>query len=89
MADDDIVKGDTCFAARSRYRSECPKDGCRYWIKSPGVQNCSLIAAETNRGMTLEQIGQVFNLTRMRVCQIEKSIYRKISHLLDPEREAP
>lgn len=80
---DQIIEGDTCFAARSRFKSSCPKAGCRYWINDPDVQNCSLIAADTHRGMTLEQIGQVFGLTRMRVCQIEKNIYRKISQQLD------
>lgn len=76
-----VVEGDTCFAARDRYKSQCPKTECRYWIENTDSCNCSIIAS-TNGGMTLEQIGQIFGLTRMRVCQIEKSIYKKISDQL-------
>lgn len=79
---DDIVKGDTCFSAHLRHRSPCPKTQCRHWINSIDTQNCSIIAAGVNKGMTLEQIGKIFNLTRMRVCQIEKNIYKKISSQL-------
>jgi hypothetical protein len=72
-----VIEGDTCFSAHMRYGVQCPKTECRYWMPSPSSQNCSLIAASVG-GMTLEQIGQIFGLTRMRVCQIEKSIYKKI-----------
>ena len=80
--DDIVVIGDTCFSAHMRHQVPCPKMGCRYWMQSSASQNCSLIAA-TSGGMTLEQIGQIFGLTRMRVCQIEKNIHRKIIHLLE------
>lgn len=79
--DNEVLQGESCFALRHRLSSQCPKSGCRYWIDNPETQNCSLVAATTG-GMTLEQIGQIFGLTRMRVCQIEKSIYKKISHLM-------
>lgn len=75
---DKIVEGDTCFSARMRYNSPCDKTSCKYWINSEEDKNCSIIAADTHAGMTLEQIGQIFGLTRMRVCQIEKNIYNKI-----------
>ena len=68
---DEIVQGDTCFAAHMRHSTQCPKTKCRYWMNNKNSQNCSLIAAMTG-DMTLEQIGQIFGLTRMRVCQIEK-----------------
>ncbi len=74
----EVIKNDTCFAAHKRHKSACPKSKCRYWADFPEAQNCSMNAASTNGGMTLEQIGQVFNLTRMRVCQIEKGIYNKL-----------
>lgn len=78
-----VVEGDTCFSAHERNKKNCPKKACKYWIDNPETQNCSIIAANTHMGMTLEQIGTVFGLTRMRVCQIEKSIYKKISPLLN------
>ena len=55
----------------------CAKKSCRYWIKKEECCNCTLIAA--NKGpMTLQEIGDIFNITRMRVCQIEKKILSKI-----------
>lgn len=85
-AEDGIVRDDTCFAARRKHKSACPMTECRYWISDPDeVFNCSLLAA-TRGGMTLEQIGRVFGLTRMRVCQIEKNIYKKISEQLTKNR---
>ena len=36
-----------------------------------------LIAAQ-NGAHTLQDIGQIYGLTRMRICQIEKSIFEKI-----------
>jgi len=42
--------------------------------------NCAIIAASQNdEGMTLQQIGDIFNITRMRVCQLEKASLQKIS----------
>ena len=76
-----IIKNDTCFAVHKRLSVTCEKSDCRYWISNCKTQNCSLIAAAKG-GMTLEQIGDVFNLTRMRICQIEKSICKKISEQL-------
>lgn len=82
----DIIPHDTCFAARDRCSSPCDECDCRFWIKDITSQNCSLIAAGRG-GMTLEQIGQVFGLTRMRVCQIEKKIYEKIINQLSEDRQ--
>lgn len=81
-SENDVVLDDTCFAAHMRSQISCPKSDCRYWMKNENSQNCSLIAAATG-SMTLEQIGQIFGLTRMRVCQIEKNIYKKIIHQLE------
>jgi hypothetical protein len=73
----EVVEGDTCFSAHMRYAIPCSQSECRHWMTDESSQNCSLIAAASG-SMTLEQIGQIFGLTRMRVCQIEKNIYKKI-----------
>jgi len=55
----------------------CDKEGCRYFLNSKIDLNCSLHAAY--RGpMTLEEIGKFYDISRMRVCQIEKSILNKL-----------
>ena len=35
--------------------------------------------------MTLQEIGEIFDVTRMRICQIEKSIMKKMSEDLEEE----
>jgi hypothetical protein len=74
---DDTVKNDTCFAAHSRACTNCERRECHYWIENKETLNCSLIAASAGE-MTLEQVGKIFGLTRMRICQIEKNVYKKI-----------
>jgi len=73
----DIIMNDTCFAAHARYGVLCMRKKCRNWITNEKNFNCAMIAAQ--RGpMTLQDIGSVFGLTRMRICQIEKKIRGKI-----------
>lgn len=64
---------DLCFEKNCRQSTQCTQRSCRYWIAHPGEMNCTLIAA--SRGpMTLQQIGEIMGVTRMRVCQLEKRI---------------
>lgn len=39
------------------------------------------IVEETSGDITLQQIGDMYGITRMRVCQIEKSCLKKLSEL--------
>jgi DNA-directed RNA polymerase sigma subunit (sigma70/sigma32) len=43
----------------------------------PEGHNCVMIAAMEGPH-TLQKIGQIYGLTRMRICQIEKNIFEKI-----------
>jgi DNA-directed RNA polymerase sigma subunit (sigma70/sigma32) len=47
-------------------------------MKSPTHNNCAIIAAKSGP-MTLQEIGEVFDVTRMRICQIEKTILKKLA----------
>ena len=86
MSDGEVIDDDTCFAAHARYGVTCERQECRYWMLNPGTQNCAVIASNSG-SMTLEQVGEIFGLTRMRVCQIEKKIYKKmITQLADHQR---
>jgi len=76
--DDKILKGTTCFSEHKKYRIPCGKTNCRYWHKMGDTQNCTLISA-SGGPKTLQEIGDVFGITRMRVCQIEKGILSKLS----------
>lgn len=74
---DNIVKNDTCFKAHERLELPCLKKSCRCWFNNAANLNCVNIAASKGPEKQ-EQIGEYFNLTRMRVCQIEKTILYKI-----------
>lgn len=67
----------TCYEAIDSYGTVCQRKSCKQWINYSQGKNCVLIT--TQKGpLTLREIGKIYGLTRMRICQIEKSIYQKI-----------
>ena len=78
----DIVDNMTCFKAHKECKRSCENSGCRYWIDHENSQNCT-INASSNGPMTLQQIGEIFGVTRMRICQIEKTILKKLVNQTD------
>lgn len=84
MSKEDILKGTSCFKEHKKRNLTCQKSDCRYWINSDGHLNCALIGAKKGP-LTLQEIGGIFNVTRMRICQIEKSILEKVQNLVDKE----
>lgn len=77
----DVVKDITCFSAQLKYNTCCQRKSCKEWINSDNNNNCSIIAAGEGP-KTLQDIGKIFDLTRMRICQIEKGINKKIRDLI-------
>ncbi len=73
-----------CFEAQACYNVSCKKQECRQWIDHNKSMNCTIIAAKEGP-MTLQQIGDIFGVTRMRICQIEKKIIKKIEIILNRE----
>ena len=76
----DIVKGISCFSAHRECNIACDNKVCRLWIERPEALNCTIIEA-ANGPKTLQEVGEIFNITRMRVCQIEKKILSKLRDL--------
>ncbi len=74
---DRIVEGTTCFAVQSHQKVDCQRPGCSQWIPHSESHNCVILAAQEGPH-TLQKIGQIYGLTRMRICQIEKDIFEKI-----------
>jgi len=72
-----VMNGTTCFELQAQYQVDCQRQRCRHWISNPEGHNCVLIAVQ-NGPHTLQKIGQIYDLTRMRICQIEKEIFEKI-----------
>ena len=76
----DIALNTTCFAEHEKRNVACQKKSCRQWVESNCNMNCVIIAANRNdEGMTLQQIGDMFGITRMRICQLEKASLQKLS----------
>jgi len=73
-----------CFEYNIDCKINCEKRDCRYWIDHSKYQNCCLIASKddsnqgTNDKFTLQDIGDIFKVTRMRICQIEKIAIKKL-----------
>ena len=69
----EIVDGISCFAAYKESRKTCKKTSCRYWHNMDKKHsNCTILAAREGP-YTLQDVGDMFNVTRMRICQIEKA----------------
>jgi len=76
-----LIDEKTCFDLHSFYGVVCKRKHCNNWIDYPDGKNCVIIASKAGP-KTLQEIGKIYNLTRMRICQIEKNIYQKIKLLI-------
>ena len=74
-----VVAGTTCFKEHKERNINCKQSQCRYW-QSGCKNNCIMISAE-NKEMTLQEIGDIFGVTRMRICQIEKIVINKLKKI--------
>lgn len=72
-----VLNNITCFTAHKEMKIPCINKGCKNWMNHSLDFNCSIISAQ-NGPKTLQEIGDIFGLTRMRICQIEKNIKKKI-----------
>jgi len=67
-----------CFEHHKQNNESCQKKICRYWIESDNCYNCTIIGADSEERFTLEDIGKMFSVTRMRICQVEKIAINKL-----------
>ena len=72
-----VVLNTTCFTEHKKRNLQCNNKNCRLWINSANDLNCCAIAT-TSDIKTLQEVGEIFSVTRMRICQIEKSIMEKL-----------
>ena len=69
-----------CFQLHDKEQVCCNNTACRMWINCKENQNCTLIASKKGP-MSLQEIGDILGVTRMRICQIEKKVIEKLSYL--------
>lgn len=74
----------TCYKAHEDAGKPCKKTDCRMWVNLKESQNCTIIAAQAGP-KTLQEIGEIFDVTRMRICQIEKIVLDKLSRSIDQQ----
>lgn len=67
----------TCFKAHKSLNKDCKIKKCRYWHDLEISNNC-IINASQEKIYTLQEIGDMFDITRMRICQIEKLALKKL-----------
>ena len=72
------LKKISCFEAHSSKKKSCKIEKCRYWHDIEASYNCILNKVNEENDLTLQEIGDLFSITRMRVCQIEKQTLKKI-----------
>tara|TARA_B100000700_G_scaffold331774_1_gene468393 strand:- start:15456 stop:15695 length:240 start_codon:yes stop_codon:yes gene_type:complete len=73
-------KNETCFSKHKNLNKSCQDKSCRQWMNCENKLNCAIIAAKDGP-RTLQEIGDLHGLTRMRICQIEKIALKKIKLL--------
>ena len=76
-----LNKNKTCFSNCSNNKIMCENKSCRAWFDCKHYNNCALLAS-ADGPMTLQTIGDLFKLTRMRICQIEKNAISKIREMI-------
>ena len=68
----------SCFAAHKAKNKSCQNKKCKFWHDLNSHNDCILNKVNENKDLTLQEIGDLFNITRMRVCQIEKAALLKM-----------
>lgn len=74
-----INESDKCFDVHFSNKVSCQREHCKHFILDSNNQNCVVIAAQKGPH-TLQNIGKIYGLTRMRICQIEKNIIQKLKN---------
>ncbi len=75
-----------CFEYHKHKNIKCEKINCRYWIDHKNSQMCCLNLCGNKDSFTLEDVGKIFGVTRMRICQIEKNAIKKLKSITNKNR---
>lgn len=70
-----------CYDAVDRSNLPCEKKSCKQWIDHSRGKNCMFLTTQSGP-LTLSEIGKIYGLTRMRICQLEKTICQKIRNVI-------
>lgn len=73
-----------CIDECNKNKEACTKDSCRHWINYKDDLNCSIISADKNGPMTLEEIAKRMNITLVRIKQIQDDALKKMKKRILP-----
>lgn len=77
---ENAIENFSCFKAHEMKNKMCKNQNCRHWHDLDNFNNCILNKVNENEPYTLQDIGDIFNITRMRICQIEKQAISKLKN---------
>ncbi len=82
MSNEKNLAEKTCFYYHKELNKCCKKSDCRYYQENlQKSQNCIINESNENEH-TLEEIGEIFDISRMRICQLEKQIVNKLKNII-------
>lgn len=82
MLDEKKLAEKTCFYYHKELNKCCKNTNCRYFQENlKDSQNC-IINESNEKEHTLEEIGDIFEISRMRICQLEKQIVGKLKNII-------
>jgi Zn-finger protein len=70
-----------CYQLHETNKIACQNKSCRLWMNHKDGQNCTIISSKKGP-FSLQEIGDIMGVTRMRICQMEKRIIQKLSDLI-------
>jgi Sigma-70, region 4 len=76
-----VIQEKSCFSLHEKHDVCCQRKSCDNWIDYPDGKNCVIVTSKSGP-RTLQEIGRIYGLTKMRICQIEKSIYEKLRNVM-------
>lgn len=80
-----VISERKCYEAVDKNELPCEKRSCKQWIDHAKGKNCMFLTTQSGP-LTLSEIGKIYGLTRMRICQLEKMICQKIRNVILEEQ---
>ena len=71
-----------CSEKCLQLNTECPNIECRFWVEHQNSLNCTFIAIEQNGEMDLRTVGDIMEVSFVRIKQIQDKAVHKANKIL-------